>query len=110
MNNLNKETNYQPCTPLKFNNLMRNKITTDLIPYENDVPHSKDNWPLPEADLMCFAKDFLDDYDHHGFLDLYFDGEEQVFVVYDKTSEDLVQEDISKIMEKLNTHIENLKV
>ncbi|TSE06970.1 hypothetical protein [Aquimarina algiphila] len=89
---------------------MRNKISTDLIPYKNDIPHSKDNWPSPEADLMCIAKEFLDNLDHHGFLDLYFDSEEQVFIVYDKTSEELLQEDITEIMRKLNEHIEDLKV
>ncbi|WP_298541901.1 hypothetical protein [uncultured Aquimarina sp.] len=89
---------------------MRNKISTDLIPYKNDVHHSKDNWPSPEAYIMCIAKEFLDNHNHHGFLDLYFDSEEQVFFVYDKTSEELLQEDITNIMRKLDEYIENLKV
>ncbi len=84
---------------------MKFNIDTDLIPKKYNVEHSRDNWAQPEAKKMNDAWDYLDEYDHKGFLKLFYYGSLETFKVLKEECQDLTQEEINTIIASLNQHL-----
>ena len=76
-------------------------INTDLIPKQSGVKHDRKNWESPIADKMNNAYDFLNNLNHKGHIELYFDSKSQEFnVEYDKCK-DLSKQEIDDIFKKM---------
>jgi hypothetical protein len=73
------------------------KIKTDLLPKVTGIKHDRENWDSSDADKFNDAYEFLNYYDHHGYLELFFDSKTQRFSVIEESCRELSKMEIARI-------------